>query len=1192
MVVFAQLRVPFRDQKSDARKADVRWPQLRAFGGNMSRTTIRVLGIIPLMVLLLCSPIWAQTATGVVLGVVSDQQGAVVSGARVSVINTATAVARHTTTNQAGYFDVEALPIGMYKVSVESQGFNTEVTQEQKLEINKSLRFDITLSVGKTSQTVTVNAAVAGVETVNPTVGDSVTGSAIVNLPLNGRDTLQLAELQPGVTESNPGAAGGGYSISGGRTDDVTYLLDGGLNTDLLENTVVFNPNPDAIAEFRILTSNYTAEYGRNGGGIISEVTKSGTSELHGSIFDYLRNDSVDANSFFTKYADLPKDILKRNQYGGTLGGPILIPGILRNRDRNYFFVSYQGQKQSESVTQTLIPTFTPDEAKGNFSTSDGGAPDPSVVAFLQAHPSYALGPASQAIINPGMLDPVATAYFSDKLIPTFSTGIYNSTAASTDDRNELTIKLDLQASDTNKISVSLGGNRINQLLPYGDSSANVPGYDNTDKMDQYFANISDLQTFSATLLNDFRFTAQRSSALDDTPVENLPSPQKLGILINPDLAYGPSSLYFDNGLSVGFNLNGPTTFPDTTWSYSDTLTWLKGRNSWKFGVYFSAYQDNLRFSYAADADYQFGDNGRPNSIGNQFADFVLGNAANFEQGPSAPNNIRSKSTYLFGQDELHVNNHLTLTLGLRYEYNSPKTDTHGRTDNLIQGLQSTRFPAAPMGLVFPGDKGAPTGLYFPDKTNFAPRFGFAWTPWKNEKTSIRGGFGIFYNVVNGRDNIDQNGAQPFASYEYFGFYTVPSFTPGQKSALQNPYGVGGVNNPFPTPPSADITDWIKQFGPFNATTDNPFVRTPYIYQYNLSVERELYPTLVATASYVGSVSRNLISNKYPNAMIPGTTNRLLDQNQTNPTIASECSLLNPATDMCPFIGAFPIFTGGGNATYSGLQASLVKQSGDTKIGKMSFTLAYTLGHSIDNNSGAGNRSSYLPYYNPNEFRASSDFDVRHTITFSGVWDLPFDHLWARGPRRITSGWMLSPIVNFRTGFPLRVNAEYPSTGDNDPGSSGAGDPSLTDALFAPGFNSVKTLKPSFSSLTYFNPGTFTNQQYVSVLDDPVNGVPCSQQVPGHEFASRDCILSTPSLRTYGTPRNLFRGPGRENLDLSFAKQTQFARLATILRLDIFNTFNNTQFLNVNTSLNATTFGQVTSTYPPRILQVSLDLKF
>ena len=218
-----------------------------------------------------------------------------------------TGVITSAVTDKDGNFQALALPIGNYAVTVEHSGFNTETTQTKKLQINESVSFQIALSVGTTRQNVTVNAEASGVETINPTLGDSVTGKAILNLPLNGRNVLDLAGLQPGVTEANPGAGGGGYSISGGRTDATTYLLDGGINTNLLRNTVVLNPNPDTIAEFRILKSNYTAEYGRNGGGIISVVTKSGTNQFHGSAFDFVRNDAFNANSFFSNHVGLPQ---------------------------------------------------------------------------------------------------------------------------------------------------------------------------------------------------------------------------------------------------------------------------------------------------------------------------------------------------------------------------------------------------------------------------------------------------------------------------------------------------------------------------------------------------------------------------------------------------------------------------------------------------------------------------------------------------------------------------------------------------------------------------------------------------------------------------------------------------------------------------------------------------------------------
>src|SRR5271166_4548656 len=250
----------------------------------------------------------AQDATGRIFGTVYDQQGAVISDAQIKVTNIATEQTRTTTTSKEGTFQLLALPIGTYKVTAEHSGFRSEVSPEQKLLINQSLRIDFKMEVGAETQTIDVGAEAAAVETINPTLGQSITGRALTNMPLNGRDMLDLALLQPGVTESNDDNAGAGnYSIAGGRSDSVTFLLDGGNNNDLLDNSNVLDPNPDAIEEFRLLTSNYTAEYGRNGGGIISVVTKSGSNQLHGSLFEFFRNDALDANDYFNIPLGLPR---------------------------------------------------------------------------------------------------------------------------------------------------------------------------------------------------------------------------------------------------------------------------------------------------------------------------------------------------------------------------------------------------------------------------------------------------------------------------------------------------------------------------------------------------------------------------------------------------------------------------------------------------------------------------------------------------------------------------------------------------------------------------------------------------------------------------------------------------------------------------------------------------------------------
>src|SRR5580700_2261909 len=413
----------------------------------------------------------AQDATGRIFGTVYDQQAAVIAAAQITVTNTATQVVRTAVTDDQGHFQVLALPIGNYKVKAEHAGFSTVVSAEQKLLINQALRIDIKMGIGAASQTVNVGAEAAPVETVNPTLGQSISGRTLTNMPLNGRDALDLALLQPGVTESNDDNGGAGnYSIAGGRTDSVTFLLDGGLNNDLLDNSNLLDPNPDSIAEFRLLTSNYTAEYGRNGGGIISVVTKSGTNQIHGSAFDFFRNRFLDANDFFNIQQGLPRLDLKRNQYGATLGGPIV-------KDKIFFFLAYQGQRQVQAVPDVDAPVFTPLELQGNFSQSVGGGPDPNVALFLQQNPFFQPNPAlaAQAIIAPTQINSVAQAYIKAGFIPSAPGGLLSTTLSEFSNADELTTKFDFNLSAKDKVSATIGLNRTLFLNPF--PYATVPGF-------------------------------------------------------------------------------------------------------------------------------------------------------------------------------------------------------------------------------------------------------------------------------------------------------------------------------------------------------------------------------------------------------------------------------------------------------------------------------------------------------------------------------------------------------------------------------------------------------------------------------------------------------------------------------------------------------------------------------------------
>ncbi len=1147
---------------------------------------------------------WPQEATARIIGTIFDPTGAVIPGVAITVTNTATGVSRKATTNQDGYYQLLALPIGNYKVTAEHEGFRTVVSDQYKLLINQALRVDIQLQVGATAQTVEVGTRASAVETVNATLGQSVTGREITNMPLNGRDTLDLALLRPGITESNDDNTGAGnYSIAGGRTDSITYLLDGGINNDLLDNSNLLDPNPDAIAEFRLLTSNYTAEYGRNGGGIISVVVKSGTNDLHGSLFEFFRNRVLDANDFFNIQQDLPRQDLKRNQYGATLGGPIV-------KNRAFFFLAYQGQRQILAVPDLDAAVFTTQQLQGNFSQSVNGGPDPNVASFLQANPYFQPNPAlaAQAIIDPARINSVAQNYIKAGLIPASPSGFISSQPDQTTDADELTTKFDFNLNLKDKISATVGLNRAPLTLAF--PFASVAGFPSRIAPDYYFTNIEYTRVFSPTLLNEFHFVTHRSDYVQGLPVRQLPTSASLGIGIISDHPTGPTNLYFDTGLAIGQDEAGPTRFVENTFSWTDALTWIHGHHNWKFGAGFTPYQENLVYDYIINGEFDYYGPGGIGS-GNSYADFLFGIPYDYLQGAKAPSNIRQKNTYVFAQDEWHARKHLVLTLGLRYEYSTPKSDTEGRTFSIIPGLQSRRFVNAPTDLVFPGDPGAPTGVNFPDKTNFAPRFGFAWDPWGNGRTSIRGGFGTFYDILKGEDNLQYNGQPPFVSSSGLFFNTVGPGA-GPVNYMNQPFVAAGVPNPFPSrPPGRDVS--FVPFVPINSNgsiyVDDPHLRTPYVYQYNLSVQRNLIADAVLEMNYVGSSSHGLTSLKDINPMILGTTTRVLNQLPGNSTCGTTVGIL------C--FGQIPEFQNVANANYNALEASLTRQPKTSKVGTVYYTFAYTFSHNLDDASGFEQRNSIVPAYDPHLYYASSDSDVRQRITLSGGWDLPFDQLWGDGPKRLTKGWSLYPIFTWRTGFTFDIPASLPGGFDPlNPGTSGAGDPYLTHAavvgpiqIFNPDhqrtINEIRygvsptggcqiTTTPVTGNF-YFNPNSFSNVPLEnSAYFDGGTPNPC--------FPSLDPVHN-PADRTYGLHRNVLRGPWLTNLDLAVAKTTTIAeRVSLEVRVEYFNALNHPEFAQPTFSDNATNinsplFGQITTTgtfrgAAPRIGQLAARLTF
>jgi len=1127
----------------------------------------------------LSNPLCGQTQASL-RGTITDQSGGVIVGASVTLLNAGTGASRNILSGSDGSYLFDPVPVGHYKLTVEKSGFSTFIQSGIVLELNQFGRVDVSLKVGHGNQTVEVSANVAQVDTTSAVLGKVESQRMINDLPLLDRDTLQLGLLQAGVFTPDPDdGSGNPFSVGGQRSESLTFLLDGANNTDFLGNNIVVNPNPDAVQEFKILTNNYDAEFGRTSGGIVNQITKSGTNDFHGDLFEFLRNNIFNARDTFLPTV-VPKQTFKRNVFGATGGGPI-------KKDRTFFFLAYQGWRSREGQTSPILTLPDAAERSGDFSelcsSYDGGGncTDPAGTQLINPTNGSNIPFNKLALATPtSLVDPVIQNYIKAFMpTPNIGTTEFVSSPTAAIDQDQGVLHVDHRLTEHDNLSFVYIINDLRDKFPFfinkgASTGGNVPiGSGFSDAERDQLGTFSWTHTFSPTQLNEFRFSAHRLATLQAVP-QDTTSPTALGFTnVNPDDPAGTAPpVIFTNSFNLGPSPQGPTTLHRATFQWSDNFTWTHGKHEWKFGGDFTRIRQNYNFDFFNNGsfDFTFG-----NFTGNELADFVGGFWDNYFQFSNAVYGIRTGSLAGFAQDTWKVLPRLTLTLGLRYEYYVPQYDHRNEILGFFPGTQSTVFPGAPPDILYPGDPGTPNrALVFPDKNNFAPRVGFAWDIFGNAKLVMRGGAGIFYDIEDGALNLQFGGQPPFGAVS--NIFPIGFSTP---NPMADPFGASGLINPFPFASRGLVGTFQIPEIPFAYTTF-PHFRTPYSVNANYGFQWQATRDTMVEAVYVGSFGRKLIASAETNFPDPTVmAAQLAGFGFVNPDCARRVHAPGGAiignivqctggtSDKDPNgspTGALQLLTNtnGGNSESNQFQLTV-----DRRFSKsLGFRVAYTASKTIDLTSGFRARSSqFTDPLNPSLDRSLADFDVPQRLVISGIWELHLDRPFQSNKimKKATEGWQISPIVTFQKGQPFTLFSNSNSSEQNN-------------FLDRPDIN---------GAIAYQNP-----RRVQSFSSDCAGGSSSGQ----FWFDPTVFNCNNVAIFTFGTlPRNALRGPGINNWDMAIAKKTPLTESKSLeFRTDFANLFNHVQYLNPDNQGGSGTFGQLISDRGPRLIQFGLKLYY
>ena len=1181
------------------------------------------------------------SVTGTVFGTVTDASGAALPSVRVTLSNKTNGLTRTTTTDSSGRYEFLTVPVASdYRVDIDSPtGFKKVSQTNVTLFVNQNYRADFRLQLGSVEQIVDVSANPVQVETSSTQLGEVIDNSKIVAIPLNGRNYLQLLSLQVGVSpfsvdrgHNQPVSSdfrAGNLSVNGQREDANTFLINGATAQEFESNGASNVPVLDSIEEFRVITNSFSAEYGQYSGSVVNVVTKPGTNTYHGSIFEFLRNEKLDARNYFAHDLTDPvtgkvlpgtgRGVYRQNQFGGTVGGPFI-------KNHLFFFGAYEGLRQIIGRATALTSVPSQSERNGNFSdvTTTGFSPLAGIVrgdaspnafpAVLSSRLGYTVHPGepywiagcnTQAdalagtCVFPGQVIPQSAFSAPAKSLLKFfpdPTGFlsgqpfFNTTAAKNRlNTDKFSVRSDWARNPADTWTFYFDFANSDVVDPFG--GGNIPGFSSTREQHNRLATVSNTHLFSSSRVNDFRVSWNRVNLPGNTPIGGSGSVDSFGF-VKGGLGIVPAIPAVEGVPNVTLNQLGVSfgsPFPFATFSNGvevrDDFSWNMGKHTARFGGSVGMYKWISVLSGAPNGSFGFSGG----ETGNDFADFLIGSPDSFVQSSQVGTSARRKAGALYAQDSFKIRDNLTLNYGLRWSLIQPWYDIHGSLQAFVPGKQSVLFPDSPTGWVFPGDPGIPKTLAPTPHNVFDPRFGFAYSPNTKSgllgkifggpgKTSIRGAAGMFHTSFSTRGQSIEGGDAPFGIFYVSPvqvYFTEPfrsrvsAVNPGQRfpyaGVIQGSDGLAAPN------PSLDFSSFLPIAGSPGYAVSNGI---PYAEHFNLSVQREVTNTTVLTIAYVATRGHRLFSQIPFN---PGNPQLCLQ-------IAAAFAAAGQAGQGCGPFGEDTIYSINGQ-TFNGTRPFSVTSGRELSAGVLDFgdnTYNATVASSnynalqISVEKRARSLSLLASYAYSKSLDNASAFDEvlnpfhpglsKGLSAFDMKHSFTLSYVWALPLSARGTGVLHGVFGGWQLSGITRFATGVPVT------LFMSNDQALCGCGPAEGERDPVSL-PNFSggSPAIHDPRTTATHQYFSTAG-----------------------FSLPPLGSTGTARRrFFHGPGLNNFDIALQKGVPITeRIALDFRFEFFNAFNHAQFNSPVGNFNSSSFGRVTSARDPRVGQVALKLRF